>query len=206
MTRFTDFDLLPTLQATLVEKGLVTPTEIQERVVPALLSGRSVVGVAETGSGKTLAYALPILHALKGLELQGQPVRTNGRPRAVVIAPTRELGEQISKVLKLFTHTTRLRVRTVLGGTTLEVAKRNVAGPFEVLVATPGRVVKLLERGLVNLTDVRLLVFDEVDQMLDQGFLPDAERLASACPPLRQMALFSATVSAARAVTTWCRA
>ena len=197
MTRFPDFDLLATLQATLLEKGLTTPTEIQARAVPVLLAGRSVVGVAETGSGKTLAYALPLLHALKGLELQGQPVTTDRRPRAAVIVPTRELGEQVSKVLKPFTHTTRLRVRTVLGGTTMDIAKRNVTGAFEVLVATPGRVVKLIERGLVDLSDVRLLVFDEADQMLDQGFLPDAERIVAACPPLRQMALFSATVSGA---------
>jgi ATP-dependent RNA helicase RhlE len=195
MTQLADFPLLPTLQATLAEQGLRTPTEIQERALPALLAGRSVVGVAETGSGKTLAYALPLLDALKRLEIAGQPVSAVGQPRAAVIVPTRELGEQVSKVLKPFTHTTRLRVRTVLGGTTLEVAKRNIAGPFEVLVATPGRLVKLLDRGLVQLTDVRLLVFDEADQMLDQGFLPDAERIAGACPPLRQMALFSATVS-----------
>jgi superfamily II DNA/RNA helicase len=114
-----------------------------------------------------------------------------------VIVPTRELGEQVSRVFKLFTHTTRLRVRTVLGGTTLDVAKRNIAGPFEILVATPGRLVMLLDRGLVHLGDVRILVFDEVDQMMDAGFLPDADRIVKACPPERQMALFSATVSPA---------
>lgn len=197
MSSFTDFDLLPTLQATLADKGLVTPTEIQERAMPALLKGRSIVGVAETGSGKTLAYALPVLHLLKSLENAGNAVTADSQPRAAVIVPTRELGEQVSKVFKPFTHTTRLRVRTVLGGTTLEIAKRNIQGPFEVLVATPGRLVKLLDRRLLKLDDVRFLIFDEADQMLDHGFLPDAGRIVGACPTDRQMALFSATVSPA---------
>lgn len=195
MASFSAFDLLPTLLATLKEKELTTPTEIQERALPLLLAGKSVVGVAETGSGKTLSYALPILHLLKTLENDGDPVKAEGRPRAAVIVPTRELGEQVSKVFKPFTHTTRLRVRTVLGGTTFEVAKRNIKGPFEILVATPGRLVQLIDRGLIKLSDVRILVFDEADQMLDQGFLPDAGRIARDCPSDRQLALFSATVS-----------
>ncbi len=197
MKSFTRFNLLPSLQATLTEKAIAMPTEIQGRVLPVLLEGRSVVGVAETGSGKTLAYVLPVLQQLKALELAGKSVSLDSQPRAAVIVPTRELGEQVSRVFKLFTHTTRLRVRTVLGGTTLDVAKRNLTGPFEVLVATPGRLVMLLDRGLVNLGDIRILVFDEADQMLDSGFLPDAGRIVKACPPQRQMALFSATVSPA---------
>ena len=192
---FTDFPLLPTLQASLAEKSLINPTEIQRRVVPSMLAGGSVVGVSETGSGKTLAYALPVLHLLKHLENEGEAVTASGYPRAVIVVPTRELGEQVSRVFKLFTHTTRLRVRTILGGTKLDVAKTNVSGPFEVLVATPGRMLKLLDRQLVNLSDVRTLVFDEADQMLDKGFLPDAKRIVAACPANRQLALFSATVS-----------
>ena len=192
---FSDLDLLPTLQATLVELGFKTPTNIQRRALPALLAGRSIVGVAETGSGKTLAYALPILQSLKALENKGSSIEIAARPRAVVVVPTRELGEQVAKVFKPFTHTTRLRVRTVLGGTDIDVAKKNIAGPFEVLVATPGRLIKLLDRGLLRFDDVRTLVFDEADQMLDQGFLPDANKIVSACMPKRQMALFSATVS-----------
>lgn len=197
MSKFTDFDLLSTLQESLVEMKLKTPTEIQERAIPALLTGRSVIGVAETGGGKTLAYALPILHLLKSLELNKDPVKTEASPRGVVIVPSRELGEQVSKVFKPFTHTTRLRVRTVLGGTTLDQAKRSISGPFEVLVATPGRLVKLLERRLVNLADCRVLVFDEADQMLDEGFLNDANKIVASCSKDRQMALFSATVSPA---------
>ena len=197
MNSFADFALLPTRQETLVEKELTSPTEIQVRTVPALLAGRYVVGVAETGSGKTLAYVLPILHRLKTLELQGNPVTVYGEPRAIVVVPTRELGEQVAKAFKPFTHTTRLRVRALLGGTTMEQAKRGLQGPFEVLVATPGRLIKMMDAGLVTLGDVRTLVLDEADQMLDHGFLPDVRRLVKACPTDRQLAMFSATVPAA---------
>ena len=195
MTSFTHFKLLPTLQAVLAEKGLTVATEIQGRTVPKLMAGKSMVGVSETGSGKTLAYALPVLHRIKSLEIDGEPVTAEGAPRALVLVPTRELGEQVAKVFKVFTHTTRVRVRTVLGGTAFDVARRNVDGSFEILVATPGRLVQLMDRKLVDLGDVRMLVFDEADQMLDQGFLADAKRIAAACPAERQSVLFSATVT-----------
>jgi ATP-dependent RNA helicase RhlE len=146
-----------------------------------------VVGVSETGSGKTLAYALPILHQLKSLENSGAKITVESQPRAIIIVPTRELGEQVSKVFKPFTHTTRLRVRTALGGTTLEVVKRNVSGPFEILAATMGRLTQLVERKLVLLADLKILVFDEADQMLDPGFLPEARRLVGLSPADRQM-------------------
>lgn len=197
MSLFTDFDLLPSLQASLDQMKLVKPTDIQEKTIPALLEERSIVGVAETGSGKTLSYALPILHLLKSLENRGLKVSVDGQPRALVVVPTRELGEQVSKVFKPFTHTTRLRVRTVLGGTTLDIAKRNIQGAFEILVATPGRLVKLMERDLVSLADIRVLVFDEADQMLDHGFLPDANKIVAECPDVLQKVLFSATISPA---------
>lgn len=195
MNTFAAFNLLPSLQATLTEKSFTTPTEIQAKAMPVLLDGRSMVGVAETGGGKTLAYALPILHLLKTLENEGDAVSEDAQPRAVVMVPTRELGEQVTRVFKPFTHTTRLRVRAALGGSSLEVARKNLAGKFEVLVATPGTLMKLLTRGLVNLSDVRVLVFDEADQMLDPGFLPSASRIVGECPENRQLALFSATVS-----------
>lgn len=194
MNSFDNFTLLPSLQETLRKKGLVKPTEIQNLILPELLDGRSVIGVAETGSGKTLSYVLPLLHSLKTLENEGKPVNIDMQPRAIVIVPTRELGEQVAKVFKSLTHTTRLRVRSALGGTTMEVAKKNIGGSFEVLVATPGRILKLLERGL-TLVDVRTIVFDEADQMLDPSFLPTANRIVKACPPSPQMGLFSATIS-----------
>ncbi len=193
--KFDQFPLLDSLQQTLKEKSLKTPTEIQQSALPILLAGGSIVAVAETGSGKTLAYVLPILNLLKLEETAGDKVSDESTPRAVVIVPTRELGEQVSKVFKLFTHTTRLRVRTVLGGTSMEVAKENVKGCFEVLVATPGRLLQMLARKQIVLSDIRFLVFDEADQMLDEGFLADANKIVASCPEQRQIALFSATVS-----------
>ena len=110
MNTFAEFGLLATLQETLLEKRILLPTEIQVRALPALLSGRSIVGIAETGSGKTLAYALPAMHHIKNLEIAGDAITLSARPRAVVVVPTRELGEQVTKAFKPFTHTTRLRV------------------------------------------------------------------------------------------------
>ncbi len=197
MPAFSDFGLLPLLHTALHDQQLTTPTEIQSLAIPILMAGRSVVGISETGSGKTLAYALPLLHALKQLEERGDKVTTGGRPRALVLVPTRELGEQVAKVWKRFTHSVRLRVRTALGGARFSVARENVALPFEALVATTGRLIKMMEMGHVDLSDVRTVVFDEADRMLDAGFLSDAERIVDACPPQRQLAMFSATVSTA---------
>jgi superfamily II DNA/RNA helicase len=195
MQTFTDFGLLPSLLKTLKEKGITRPTDIQINAIPLMMSTQSVVGVSETGSGKTLAYALPLLHQLKVLENDGQPVTAEAAPRALVMVPTRELGEQVSKVFKTLTHDTRLRVRPALGGMAFEQARRNTSGAFEILLATPGRLVQMLQKKLIDLSDVRVLVFDEADQMLDQGFLPDSKTITAACGKDLQLALFSATVS-----------
>jgi ATP-dependent RNA helicase RhlE len=195
MNSFTHFELLPSLQKTLADKKILIPTEIQKLAIPMLIGRLSVVGVAETGSGKTLAFALPILNLLKRLEDQGEPVKVACRPRAIIMTPTRELGEQVSKVFKTFTHNTRLRVRPALGGMPFEQVRRNISGPFEILLATPGRLVQLIERKLIDLTDVHMLVFDEADQMLDQGFLTDSNLIVATCPKEAQLAMFSATVS-----------
>lgn len=197
MSTFSDFGLLPSLFNTLKTQRIVKPTEIQSNTIPLLMAGQSVVGVSETGSGKTLAYALPLLHMLKSLEESGTPVTEEASPRAIVMVPTRELGEQVSKVFKTLTHETRLRVRPALGGMAMEHARRNTSGVFEILLATPGRLTQMMDRNLINLDDVRVLVFDEADQMMDQGFLPDSNQVYYACPKGVQMALFSATVSPA---------
>lgn len=198
MNSFSDFGLLHSLLLTLKENGIYKPTEIQTQAIPLIMSGQSVVGVSETGSGKTLTYALPLLHALKNIETEEKnPVTEEAAPRALVMVPTRELGEQVAKVFKIFTHRTRLRVRTALGGMAFEQARRNVSAPFEILLATPGRLVQLMEKNLIQLHDVRMLIFDEADQMLDQGFLPDSDKIVDACPQDVHLSLFSATVSKA---------
>lgn len=195
MNNFTEFGLLPSLLKTLKTQRIFTPTEIQRMAIPLLMSGQSVVGVSETGSGKTLTYALPLLNMLKKLEEDGEPVKVEATPRAVVMVPTRDLGEQVAKVFKTFTHETRLRVRPALGGMSMDQTMRNISGSFEILLATPGRLVQLLNKELIDLSDVRVLVFDEADQMLDKGFLTDSNYIVDTCPQDIPLALFSATVS-----------
>lgn len=195
MNSFSNFGLLSSLLQTLKEKNISKPTEIQSLAIPLLMSGQSVVGVSETGSGKTLTYALPLLNLLKTIENEGEPVTEPSSPRAIIMVPTRDLGEQVSKVFKTMTHHTRLRVRPTLGGMTFEQSRRNIAAPFEILLATPGRLLQLMDRNLINLKDVRTLIFDEADQMLDHGFLDESTLVVKACPRDIQLALFSATIS-----------
>ena len=195
MSSFSYFGLLSSLQRTLKEKNFLQPTEIQIKAIPPLTRGESLVGISETGSGKTLAYALPLLHSLKALEVNGDPVKNESQPRAIIIVPARDLGEQISKVFKTLTHDTRLRVRPALGGMTMEQSRRNVSSAFEILLATPGRLVQLMEIGAVDLTEVRTIVIDEADQMLDPGFIRDTKVIVAACPQAEQRVLFSATIS-----------
>lgn len=197
MATFKELPLIKTLQTTLGELDLTTPTEIQARALPVLLNGESAVGIAETGSGKTLAYALPVLQLIKTIEENGDAVSESGLPRAVILVPSSDLGEQVSRVFKQFTHLTRLRVRTALGGQAMAVVRRNVANPFEVLIATPGRIESLIEKDFLSLEDVRFLVFDEADQILDQGFLPVVKRILKKSRSDRQTALLSATASQA---------
>jgi len=195
LSAFSTLPLLPALLESLNTFGFTHQTDIQAQTIQALIDDKSLVGVSETGSGKTLAYVLPMLHKLKTLELNGSPVSKNGHPRGLVLVPGRELGVQVSKVFKSLTHTTRVRVRVALGGSKKKVSRRNVAGAFEVLVATPGRLKQLVASGEVSLDDVRTLVFDEADQMLDPSFLPVAKALLRACPKDVQLVLFSATLS-----------
>jgi superfamily II DNA/RNA helicase len=197
LSSFSAFPLLPSLLSSLSEQKIVRPTDIQADSIGPLLENRSLLGVAETGSGKTLAYVLPLLHKLKTLENEGSSVSKPGQPRGLILLPGRELGEQVSKVLKGLTHATRLRVRVALGGSKKKVARQSVAGNFEILVATPGRLTQLIRGGELRLSDVRTLIFDEADQMVDPGFLPVANRILQGCPDEVQLVMFSATLPAA---------
>ena len=194
MPSFSDYPLLPSIKASLVEQGLTTPTDIQAHAIPELLKRRSLVGVAETGSGKTLAYVLPMLHHLKELESADAPVADAGRPRGIVLVPGRELGEQVGRVFKSLVYGTRLRLRLAITGTAKQVARQNVNGDFEILVATPGRLRQILVGRKLRLDDVRVLVFDEADQLLDPGFLPIAARIVRDCPATVQLVMFTATM------------
>src|SRR5499427_8737991 len=182
---FNKLGLSPAMIEGVKAMGYVEPTPIQLRAIPLILAGQDVIGSAQTGTGKTAAFALPILSQL------GQH---SGRPRLLVLEPTRELAAQVETAIRDFARFTNLHVTVVFGGVGYgrqnEALKRGV----DVLVATPGRLLDHLERGTCHLNHVQHLVLDEADRMLDMGFLPDVRRIVQRCPRERQTMLFSATI------------
>ncbi|MGI3164616.1 DEAD/DEAH box helicase [Pseudooceanicola sp. 200-1SW] len=190
MTQFEDLGLAPGLTARLAEAGLTDPTPIQEKAIPLALQGRDVLGLAQTGTGKTLAFGLPLMHRL--LEQPGKPL-----PRAVkalVLAPTRELVNQIADNLKIYAEGSRLKVRTVVGGQSINRQINMLERGCDILVATPGRLIDLMDRRAVDLSHASYLVLDEADQMLDMGFIHALRRIAPHLGTPRQTMLFSATM------------
>jgi ATP-dependent RNA helicase RhlE len=165
--------------------GYVEPTPIQLRTIPLILSGRDVIGSAQTGTGKTAAFALPILSKLDHHEPQ---------PRVLILEPTRELAAQVETAFRDFARFTDLRVVVVFGGVGYGLQKDSLRKGVDVLVATPGRLLDLMQQGACRLDRVQYLVLDEADRMLDMGFLPDVKRIVQKCPRERHTSLFSATV------------
>ena len=166
--------------------GYTTPTPIQEQAIPVVLQGRDVMGVAQTGTGKTAAFMLPILNRLT----QG-PLR---RVRALIVAPTRELAEQIHQVAVDLGKHTKVRSVTVYGGVSKRPQVEKLRRGAEIVVACPGRLLDILGDGLIDLSHVEVLVLDEADRMCDMGFLPDIRRILRALPAKRQTLFFSATM------------
>ncbi len=164
--------------------GYVDPTPIQLRSIPLILSGRDVTGSAQTGTGKTAAFALPILTTLK----------THGKCRVLVLEPTRELAAQVDTAFRDYGRFTNLRTTVIFGGVGYGQQREDLKRGMDVLVATPGRLLDLMQQGDVKLNDISVLVLDEVDRMLDMGFLPDVRKIVDRCPKQRQTLLFSATI------------
>lgn len=165
--------------------GYETATPIQEAAIPAALRGRDIIGTAQTGTGKTAAFVLPILNKL----LDG-PRRI---PRALIVTPTRELAEQIHQVVRALSAGTNLKSAAIYGGVTASRQIKALREGLEILVATPGRLLDLVQQRYVRLERVEILVIDEADRMFDMGFLPDVRRIIKAVPVQRQTMLFSAT-------------
>jgi ATP-dependent RNA helicase RhlE len=183
---FRDFGLNDDLLAAIEEMGYTDPTPIQRESIPLVLAGRDVVAAAQTGTGKTAAFALPLMQRLG---------RGNGKPLALVISPTRELAQQIEKVAAVVGKHTGQRTCIVVGGVKYEPQVKKLKDGVEILVATPGRLIDLQQRGDLDLSDVRVLVLDEADRMLDMGFWPSVRRILAYLPADRQNLLFSATLS-----------
>jgi ATP-dependent RNA helicase RhlE len=183
---FAGFNLSPALEAGVDALGYREPTPIQHEAIPPILDGRDVVGLAQTGTGKTAAFALPILHSLE----RGP----RNRVRALVVAPTRELAEQIHRVFSDLGRRSGLRSIAIYGGVGMGAQLDGLRRRPEIVVACPGRLLDHLRQGTINLSGVEVLVLDEADRMFDMGFLPDVRRIVRAVPAQRQTLLFSATM------------
>jgi len=181
----------PLLQHAALAQGFQIPTPVQEQSIPELLKGRDIFGCAQTGTGKTAAFLLPILDRL--LAAGGKSER--GRPRALIIAPTRELAAQIAESIVDFSRYTRLSFAVVFGGVNQQPQVRALNNCADLVVATPGRLLDLMNQGCITLDAVEHFVLDEADRLLDMGFLPDIKRILAALPEKRQTMFFSATLS-----------
>jgi ATP-dependent RNA helicase RhlE len=185
LNSFSKLGLSALLVDALEKLGITDPTEIQTKTIPQALAGRNVMASAETGSGKTLAFLLPIIQRLE------RP----GLTRALVLAPTRELAIQIEATAKVYGRTAGLRTVAVVGGESLPKQIKALRTGVDILVATPGRLNDLIERGAVSLRSIEVLVLDEADRMLDMGFLPQVRRITKHVPSKRQTMLLTATLS-----------
>ncbi|MBV9348346.1 MAG: DEAD/DEAH box helicase [Pseudolabrys sp.] len=191
MTSFNDFGLAEPILRALAEEKYVTPTPIQSQTIPFAASGRDVIGIAQTGTGKTAAFALPILNRL--LANRVRPEKKSCR--VLVLSPTRELSGQIADSFTAYgRHIRPLKVSLAIGGVPINRQIRDMAHGAEVLVATPGRLLDLVQQRAVRLDKVEILVLDEADRMLDMGFIHDIKKVVAMLPRDRQTLFFSATM------------
>ena len=186
---FETLGLNESLIKALVDSGYTQATPIQEQAIPLILAGEDVLASAQTGTGKTAAFMLPALEKLS------QPSAVAGRgPRILVLTPTRELALQVTAAAEKYSkHLRRVKVVSILGGMPYPIQNKMLSQPFEVLVATPGRLIDHIERGRIDFSRLEMLILDEADRMLDMGFFDDVERIANATPASRQTVMFSAT-------------
>jgi superfamily II DNA/RNA helicase len=185
---FTELGLSPAVLRAVQDVGYKEPTPIQREAIPVILTGRDVLGCAQTGTGKTASFTLPMIYILS----QG---RSRARmPRSLILEPTRELATQVSDNFEKYGSYTKLSMALLIGGESMDEQMRVLNRGVDVLIATPGRLLDLHDRGKILLNDVKILVIDEADRMLDMGFIPDVERIVGLLPPLRQTLFFSATM------------
>ncbi len=189
--RFSDLGLAEPILAALSAKNYVTPTPIQRKAIPELLEGKDVLGIAQTGTGKTAAFALPILQKLA--EHPGSSPHRRG-PRALILAPTRELAGQIADEMRAYGKQLRLRQTVIFGGVGQKGQVNALNRGVDIVIATPGRLLDLMEQGFLKLQAIEFLVLDEADRMLDMGFIRDIRKIVAALPKERQSLLFSATM------------
>src|SRR5438874_6365395 len=185
---FNELGLSPELLQAITDTGYTTPTPIQEQAIPVVTQGRDVLGCAQTGTGKTASFALPMIDKLAAGRARAR------MPRSLILEPTRELATQVEASFERYGKHHRLSTALLIGGESFGDQERKLDRGVDVLIATPGRLLDLFERGKILLSDVRILVIDEADRMLDMGFIPDVERIVGFLPRTRQTLFFSATM------------
>src|ERR1700720_2964473 len=185
---FNELGLSPELLQAITDTGYTTPTPIQQQAIPVVASGRDVLGCAQTGTGKTASFALPMIDKLAAGRSRA------GMPRSLILEPTRELATQVEVAFEVYGKHHKLTTALLIGGESFADQLRKLDRGVDVLIATPGRMIDLFERGKILLSDVRILVIDEADRMLDMGFIPDVERIVGLLPKIRQTLFFSATM------------
>ncbi len=191
---FSNLGLSPSLLATISDKGYTSPTPVQAKAIPTILKGRDVVAVAQTGTGKTAAFVLPIIQRLEEQRLNAQSNRGK-RISALILVPTRELAKQVQSSVVAYAKKTSLTSMAMYGGTDIDEQKSQLIEGIDVLVATPGRLIDMLNQRAVYLDSVQTVVLDEADRMLDMGFSDDIYRIIDRLPQRRQSLLFTATMS-----------
>jgi ATP-dependent RNA helicase RhlE len=191
---FENLKLIKPIQTALINAGYTTPTPIQTQAIPLILEGRDILGSAQTGTGKTAAFAVPILQILSAEREPGRPKRRN--IKALVITPTRELAIQVSGSFSTYGKHTGLKNTVVYGGVSQYKQTDKLRKGVDILVATPGRLLDLVNQNYINLSHIRILVLDEADRMLDMGFIQDVRKIIEKVPAARQTLFFSATMPA----------
>jgi superfamily II DNA/RNA helicase len=186
---FADTGLSEPILRAVAEKGYVHPTPIQAQAIPVVLAGRDIMGVAQTGTGKTASFVLPMMDILHGSRARAR------MPRSLILEPTRELALQVAENFVQYGKYLKLNHALLIGGESMNDQKDALTKGVDVLIATPGRLLDLIERGGLLLTDCRILVIDEADRMLDMGFIPDVEKIVNFLPANRQTLFFSATMA-----------
>jgi ATP-dependent RNA helicase RhlE len=188
---FNELQLIPEILKALQAENLVQPTPIQEQAIPVALHGKDVLGCAQTGTGKTAAFSLPIIQRL----FQDGTVLNKNRPiRTLILTPTRELAIQIEDNIRAYSKFTQLRTISIVGGVSQKGQETKLERGVDILIATPGRLMDLMNQGLVSLSQVQVLVLDEADRMLDMGFINDVKKIVAKLPSKKQTMLFSATM------------
>ncbi|QOT16369.1 DEAD/DEAH box helicase [Paenarthrobacter sp. YJN-5] len=192
---FADFDVRADIVESLADAGITHPFPIQAMTLPVALGGHDIIGQAKTGTGKTLGFGIPVLQRIEGRDDPGYAkLAVQGAPQALIIVPTRELAVQVANDLQTASRKRNARIATIYGGRAYEPQIDALQKGVEIVVGTPGRLIDLYKQRHLSLKNVKMVVLDEADEMLDLGFLPDVETLIAGTPPVRQTLLFSATM------------